>query len=528
MKKIVLAIICAGALTFTSCQEWLDINRDPNSATEANNGLIVPAAELNLITNYGLFANMLGAHFTDQWAVMPGGPNTFFFAQWNAQDGNSPATMADRMYTYDYVRIINNLKTVRDRSKTTNPGDYLVATVLRDFTYQTLVDTFGEIPYTEAENTSITSPKYDDGKDVYGYLIEDLKEAKKLVAESTGALACNNMLFNKSEDITNWVKFANALLLRLYMRESGVVDVKADVQALIEEDNFPDSDICFNSSLFSDEAGKENPLFNNYIRSVGNMKTRRSMDLVAHMCSIGTMGEYNDPRIPAKFKASVAYGNYEGNFICSQQSNEVTAKYVTADTFAEPNLDYNTPVYLITIADTEFLMAEYYLNAGKTGNAEAHYKAAIDASFAQCSVVGAEAVYGDNAPYKWDSAKGLELIGIQKWIANTSINGFESWCEMRRLGYPEICKVSGKDAHTSFCNMAKANIEASKENPTPTCKDMVVAELYTYGTIYSPTESTGLNEGDYIQRMGYPESSLKTNAKAPAQKQKTDKIFWAK
>ena len=528
MKKIISALICAVLLTLTSCRNWLDVNRDPNAVSTVESGLIVPAAELALITNYGMYANMLGSFFSDQWGVKPNGPNCFFLAQWDSQVGNMPEAMADRLYTYSYVRTINNLKAIRESSKTTNAGDYLVATVLRDFNYQVLVDLFGETPYAEAENINITAPRYDEGKDVYANLTADLEEALTLVKESGATTVCDNMLFNSDKSIDNWIEFANALLLRMYMRESDKVDVSAKIDALISNDSFPQDDICFNSNLFSNEAGKENPLYNNFVRSIGDPVANRSMDLVAHMCAIGTMGEYGDPRISAKFKPSVKYNNFEGNFICSQQSVEVAAKYVDKDGFAEPILNYNTPVYLITVADTEFLLAEYYLKKGDAANSKEHYEAAIKASFRQCGLNESAAAEILAGSYAWDSNKGLELIGIQKWIANTGINGFESWCEMRRLGYPEINGKSGAEAYTAFCNMAKENITASKPNPTPTCKNMVDAGYYSYGKIFSPTISTGLPQGSYIQRMPYSTTSKKTNGNAPALKAKTDKIFWAK
>ena len=65
MKKIISALICAALLTLTSCRNWLDVNRDPNAVSTVESGLIVPAAELALITNYGMYANMLGSFFSD-------------------------------------------------------------------------------------------------------------------------------------------------------------------------------------------------------------------------------------------------------------------------------------------------------------------------------------------------------------------------------------------------------------------------------------------------------------------------------
>ena len=50
------------------------------------------------------------------------------------------------------------------------------------------------------------------------------------------------------------------------------------------------------------------------------------------------------------------------------------------------------PVYMLTVAETEFFIAEYYAKAGNAAQAEAHFNAAIEASCATAGVGGAAAV----------------------------------------------------------------------------------------------------------------------------------------
>ena len=44
----------------------------------------------------------------------------------------------------------------------------------------------------------------------------------------------------------------------------------------------------------------------------------------------------------------------------------------------------------------------------------------------------------------YDAAKGLEQIITQKWIANIN-NGFESWAEYRRTGFPVLNPIPNTD-----------------------------------------------------------------------------------
>jgi len=530
MKKTFLAILAIAAISLTSCKNWLDVNNDPNAVANVENGLIMPAAEINLLTCYSL-NQLMGSFFSAHWAQKTGGPNTMAFSQWNTQDGGTCATLSNRIYSYAYSKILNNVETIRQNSVSaegavTNAGDYLAATVIRCFTFQMLADMFGEIPYSEALNTTITSPKYDEGKVVYSGILEELDFA--LDQDFTGATVCDNIIFSSSSDVNNWIQFANALKLRILMRQNAVANSKAALDELIDEGNFPTEDIAY--ACFSDEAGKDNPVYENYIRAIGDNNARRSQDISAHMATLGTMSSYNDPRIPAKYNKSVKYDIYEGNFIDSQQSTEKSAGYCVEDTFSEPVIKYNSPVYLFTVSEIDFLLAEYYATiANVPAKAEMYYKSAIDASCSQCGV-GSEAgsIYAPGAPYAWNASKAEELIGIQKWIAFAGVNGFESWCEIRRTGYPAFGAYTGKDVYAKWVELAKANIAAKKDNPTPLCQDLVIAGVYTYGTIFTPINAEDIATNLMLQRFRYPSSSNATNANIPSQKAKGDKMFWSK
>src|SRR5690606_36451408 len=111
--------------------------------------------------------------------------------------------------------------------------------------------------------------------------------------------------------------------------------------------------------------------------------------------------------------------------------------------FNRPAMRYNSPVYLITKAETEFFIAEYYARTGAAADAKMHYEAAITESFlsAGLDAADAEAVY--TGVYAYDNADYKRLIGIQKWVALAGTNNFEAWRELRRLKYPTFGSVSG-------------------------------------------------------------------------------------
>lgn len=533
MKKISILLSLALSLSAVSCDEWLDINSDPNSVADIeNNSILLPAVELNLMSVTGFYGHLLGSYYAEQYAIKPGGPQYLGLSHWDTKDGTLGSTWSNRLYTSAYQKVANNAKKIRENAAESESwGDYLAATILMVYNYQILVDGFGEIPYSEALNPSNIAPKYDDGKDVYASLIAELDTA--LAKVSFTDVVCDNMLFSSSSDINNWIKFGNALKLKLLMRECDTVDVKSKLDALIAEDNFPESDIMFKSSVWTNQAGKDNPVFSELVRQRGDIKTGRTIEICAHMAVTATMQEVSDTnRLAAKFVPSVAYNNFEGDFIDEQQSKEINAGKLDEDTYAELNIKYDTPIYFLTVAETDFFIAEYYAKANlgnDAAKAKEYYEKAIDASFATHGVEGAADIYGAGKKYAWDSTKALELIGIQKWIALANINGFESWCELRRLGYPAFNSKTGAEIYEKWDELAKANVAANKANPTPLAQDLIDAGVYTPGTIFTPVYVVGLPDNTLLGRLPYVTSSRTTNANAP-QKQKApkDKVFWAK
>ena len=530
MKKISAFLAVAMSLSVLSCDSWLDINYDPNAVTEVENGSVLPSVELNLMSVTGFYGHLLGSYYAEQYAIKPGGPQYLGLSHWDTKDGTLGSNWSNRLYTSAYQKVATNANNIRNRAAEAGQwGDYLAATVLLDYNYQLLVDAFGETPYSEALDVSKLSPKYDDGKDIYAGLVADLEDALSKVSLSDQV--CDNMLFASSSDVNNWIQFANALMLKILMRESGVVNVKDKLAALVAQDNFPTEDILFGSSFWTNQAGKDNPVYSEVVRERGDVNTGRTIEICAHMALTATMNEVNDARLAAKFVPSVGFNNFEGNFIDEQQSKEIGAKKVSEDTFAELNLKFNTPVYFLTVAETDFFLAEYYANA-ELGNdaakAKQYYEAAIEASFATHGVTGADNIYGAGKKYAWDASKATELIGIQKWVALACVNGFESWCELRRLGYPAFNAKTGAEIYAKWDELATANVTANKPNPTPLAQDLIDAGVYTTGTIFTPVYVVGLEANTLLGRLPYVTSSRTTNSNVPKQKNASDKVFWAK
>lgn len=495
MKKIILffAII----LGVSSCSNYLDINTNPQSPSDANltSSMIFPGAEMKLAASYGDYLRIIGGYLSEQYSQDFGTSNYLDYSKFTVS-----ATRSSGTYTQLFFAL-KNLETVREKATASSEwGTYLAATTLRAFTFQTLVDMYGEIPYTESLDISNSAPKYDDGKTVYVGILSELDDA--ISKASTTDVVCTNFLFGTTT-ADEWIKFANALKLRILMRMSNVDDVKDQLSALISENNFPTSDVSYHD-IWSDEKGQASPFYQEeYASYFGSTQ----INVVANLAYMQTMRANDDPRYKAFFNES-DNGEYTGGI--SGTNFSVSASTYNATYFCRPVFSYNMPVYLISLSEIEFFKAEYYARYGSAVDAKAHYEAAIRASFESAGLSDAEAVTVYNSStYAYNNANYAKLIGIQKWIALGGINNFEAWCELRRLKYPAFGSVTGAQLYNETTGLFSPS-------------------LYVAGTLYSPINvNSELGNNEVLQRIKYAEQSSSTNKNTPDNVLGNVKVFWA-
>lgn len=503
MKRKLTSILSAAALIagLASCDSYLDINTDPNSPAEGNIevGMMMPAVEMNLASSYGNFLRICGGYYAEAYGHLAGTSNYLDYSQFTMS-----ATRSSGTYTQLTQRVLLNLKTVREKSEAAEDwGTYLAATVLRGFAYQAMVDCYGEIPYTEALDPSNLAPKYDDGKVVYEGVLAELDEA--LAKASATSTVCTNFLY-PGKPAASWIQFANALKLRMLMRMADVKDVKAEVGALIAENNFPAADVQF-AGCWANETGKLSPF---YAEEFSTAWGSNQINVAANLAIIATMQVkdadgnvvYTDPRLPKYFDKN-ENGEYVGSVSGTNYKSPSDLR------FNRPVANWDMPVSLISVAEVEFLKAEYYARYGSAADAEASYVAAIEASFAAVGVEGVDDYLARN-PY--DNTNYKRCLGIAKWVHLSGVNPYEAWCEMRRLDYPTFGSKKGSDFYDPGDGDASYKVND-----------------YVAGTLYTPIQVFGqVGDNKILERFPYPESSSSRNSNVPAFPGYTAPVFWAK
>lgn len=501
MKKIIFISAVVLSLGFTSCDSYLDINENPNSPSESNigTGMLMPAIEMNIASSYGNFLRIAGGFHALQYAQLNGTSNYIDYSQFSMS-----ATRSSGTYTQFNQKALSNLKTVLSKSSAENDwGTYLAATTLRAFVYETLVDCYGEVPYSEALDPAITAPKYDDGQLVYEGVIAEVDAALEKVSNSN--MVCTNFLY-PSATAGRWIQFANALKLKMLMRMADVKDVQSALAALIAEDNFPAADVSY-KGCWKNESGQMSPFFaEEFSPAWGSSQ----INVAGNLAIIGTMlvknaeggVEYEDPRLAVFFDKNID-GEYVG---CISGTNYPSTSKLTK--WCRPVASFDMPVYLITVSEVEFFKAEYHARYGTAADAASHYAAAIEASFASAGVDGA-AEYVARYPYEQSNFK--KSIGLAKWVALSGVNPFEAWCELRRLKYPAFGTAKGSD----FYKVGN--------------DDSFDVSSYVPGTLYTPIQVFGqVGDNKLLERYPYAESSSARNPNTPAFPGYTAPVFWGK
>ena len=504
MKKLAIISAIVLGFGFASCDSYMDINQDPNSPAESNMtpSIMLPAAEMNLAATYGNLMRIPAGYYTQHFAQAFGTSNYLDFSQFTMS-----ATRSSTAYSQMMRGALKNLETIRTLAKDNEEwGTYLAATTLRAFGVQALVDCYGEIPFSEAFDVSIPSPKYDEGADIYAALIAELDEA--LAKASAADVVATNFLF-PGQRAGAWIQFANALKLKILSRESGVASVDSQIGAIVSEGNLPAGDVAF-ANLWKNENGQMNPYYSEeFATSFGSTQ----INVVANVAIINTMLQkdsegavvYQDPRLAAFFETNGS-GNYTGSI---SGTNFSTSDAYKSTYWCRPVASFDMPVSIISVAETEFFISEYYARTGNASEAEAHYAAAIEASFASAGVDGA----AENiAYYPYDQSNYKKCIGIAKWLALSGVNNYESWCELRRLRYPAFGTVKGSDMYNLM--------DDTSYKP----------DLYQAGTLYTPIQVFGqVGDNKLLERYPYPESSTSSNSNAPSfsNSDYTKPVFWA-
>ena len=482
MKRIKL--ITGIALTLvsvvmTSCDDFLDVNRDPNNASTATPALTLSAgiasAAARLSTNY----NIMGGMWVQFWAQNNGSNQYKGFDAYQVQQATN-----NNDFNELYSGSLQDLQFTRTESKKSGDWNlYLMGSVMQAYVFQMLADLYDQIPFDEAlQGQSNFHPHFRPGQQVYDSLIARIDDAlsKDFEAETTTNPGNADLLFQG--DMSQWVKFANTLKLKLYLRqiyarpevaEAGIQALYTSGAAFLEDDAA--------MTQFVDQENKSNPLY-----EMDQRKLNTKENIRASKTFMDFLLENDDPRADTLFikGSSGQRGIEQGNF-------GAPTTQVNPASISRAQITPVDPVYFISKAESYFLQAEAVARGLGSGDAEELFNLGVDAAFERLALDNPDIYPYPNGTLE----ENLEAIAVQKWAAFAGIEGLEAFFERNRLGYPEY------------------------NNGGYNAGDYETGQL-----VYPIGGSTGL--GNYPKRLLFPETEQNRNPNTPTEVSFLTKVWW--
>lgn len=358
--------------------------------------------------------------------------------------------------------------------------------------YHRQTDYWGPIIYSQYGNGE-TSVGYDRQEDIYKDFFATLDQAISVLNANSSANAFGSDDQMYGGNVSQWIKFANSLRLRLAMRvryvDPGLAQSEAEKAfgGGVIEDNADNAFILTTTN-------SKNPYTT--ITNWGEFRMSALMESV--------LKGYEDPRIEAYFNPA-ENGDTDGDGVPYEGLRNGQAKVDKVPALNTDNSDMNTrwlpegkgganpPIKVISASEVYFLRAEGALmgwNMG--GSAKDLYEEGIRQSLVELDITpsvdvdaylastntpteaDANSPATTDIPVAYDDSgseeRQLEQIITQKWIALYP-DGWEAYSELRRTGYPK-----------------------------------------TYALLFSDNPDVGVN--DIFRRMTFVDSEFTTNAAA--------------
>lgn len=503
MNHRILSIALILLLGFSiGCDDYLDINQDPNVLSEIpDEKVLLPAAEI------GLGNQLMG------WDFGFGGG---FWSQYWTQ--NYTASQFKTLCEYQETSFLNaypeltagvlgDLEKIKVLSSNSDDkGNFFVAEALSIYTWQILTDVWGSIPYFEALKGAegIVSPKFDDGEVVYTDLLQRIDNL--LAIDLSSASIDGDFDFVYAGELAKWKLFVNSLKLKLMIRLSETSGYNnSALLSFVENNSFLQESAKIGGSVWSDDQeGKRHPMRE---FEEGGAKYL-STNVIACKTFLDYLITKSDPRLNTLFTAPSGghLGAFFGDFDSKEDSNEngkTDDKEVYSTALFLPKMD----LVIMSTWEVNFYIAEVYARASDNINAKKYYDLGVVASLNQHGISD-YSIIGVGGSYSWIDGTiedGIKQIAMQKWVANANYQHIESFLERNRTKYPSVDDVDVKKDRTG------------------------VNDNFPVGSFTISVNGRAKTNANLPASPTYPASVLTRNTNAPSQKlDLLEKVWWNK
>ncbi|MEJ6979102.1 SusD/RagB family nutrient-binding outer membrane lipoprotein [Pedobacter sp. P351] len=463
MKNIKIKLTCIALIVSSimpSCEDFTEVNTDPIGNKTTSPAQLLAPSLVNLLS-----VNMLrGRTFN----------NELMQVSVSLSDAEGTVNRYDfrrNWADYTWNGLFTELTNVRDIYTLASQPEYQnsslmgISRILEAYAFSILTDTYGDIPYTEANKgkEGIVEPKFDRQKDIYLDLFKKLEEANTLLTAGTPISESSDPVFNG--DIAKWRKLGNSLYLRLLLRISGKAEVSETVVDKFKEivtnpakypimnSNSDSAKLLWTTSVTS------TALYSSPYTSIRGLDFRSAISKFF----IDNLRDWGHPVLNSaaygkngvnRWGISTVGGNLIGvpsGFSPGSVSAGLSSFYSydnvpgtgTANAGHSLQVDPYTGI-IMNVAEVDFILAEGVLKGWISGSVATYYnKGVLDMIqyWIPAYPAGNLSGYMTNADILWEDAQPLEnkmeALHLQKYYALFLVDS-EQWAEYRRTGHPAL------------------------------------------------------------------------------------------
>ena len=495
MKKIYIILLAVlSSIGFSCTKHLVELNENPNGADPSSTNpnlvlstVLTEAGRAFVGLGYQDIAGVMQHTQKDGWG---GGHNNYDWGNSNSWAGYYDI-LRNNQFVYDKAVELNYplqqgitlvMKSLMFGLITDLYGDAPYTQALKG----------------EAGGAENTFPAYDNQQSIYEGILADLEKANTLLSESQFNSTVGSADIYYGGDAIKWRKFANALALRYYMRISDKLPsvAQSGIEKIVNNpDQYPIIKNASEDAAMGFPGNSDGDSWPSYAIPQSDSSNYRRIKMANTL--VKALLERNDPRIAvwanpvevsiyvdASLTGSISKTVYDTiiNGITRNAVRIVSPDYLASRqlTLSDINQDphyvglpvalnapqlYNlspdpqqsahnphvswvnarfakgnaggSKVRLMSAAEVHFILAEASAVKGwNAGDAETHYKQAIQASFEAWGLGASQAAdYVAQPEVALDGSQ--EQIITQKWISTWSV-ATEAWFDWRRTGYPEL------------------------------------------------------------------------------------------
>ena len=441
MKK--LLIIFSVILMFSACSKLENLNENTKDFAVVSGASLYNGAALQLINE--LSSTNVNVNNTNTWMQQLANTTYADESRYDMTTRAVPITHLNVMYRTVLMNLKEAARVMEGEPLAGIPqaqrdNQLAIVEIMAVYAWSNIIETFGDMPYSQALDYNFPSPVYDDGLTVYKDLISRLTTAIGKLNPAYGGMPTgyDNINGSTAAGTVKWVKFANALKLRMGIM---LADVDAAASKAAAEAAAPNVYVSGDKTVMNylTAPPNQNQQYLDFVSSgrddyVVTARLINAMQPTTPARDILTV-TVADPRLPFYATTTGSPPVYAGG------------KYGEANGFASfshvnpLNTAANREWVLMDYIETEFLLAEAVERGFSVGGtAEAHYNNAIRASILYWCVTAAQAdAYMAQPSVVYSTAAGTwkQKIGNQAWLAYY-LRGYSAWNSWRRLDYPRL------------------------------------------------------------------------------------------